>query len=171
MNYLRNDMTNSLPINSLKDKFKIMSLTPCHSMPHVSYLHQNVTIKFLTCEPNLDGSIDNYIDEADVFYNDPYQWIHSHPHILRQFTHLIMYEKLFNEIDQKTTEEHLKHNLKDDEGDCFKNDWKQFSICGRFFHKFVSDPSDRTDKYILLLCKTKKVTSNVVDNRIFKEDL
>lgn len=34
----------------------------------------NIPIRFLTCEPNLNR-IENYEDEADVFFKDPLKWI------------------------------------------------------------------------------------------------
>ncbi|XP_053980356.1 GPI mannosyltransferase 3 [Hylaeus volcanicus] len=52
----------------------ILFLTPCHSTPLYSHLHVNVPIKILTCEPNLNNSI-NYIDEADLFFADPMYWL------------------------------------------------------------------------------------------------
>jgi hypothetical protein len=42
-----------------------------------SHLHVNVTAKFLTCEPNFNGT-SYYIDEADQFYNNPGLWIRTH---------------------------------------------------------------------------------------------
>ncbi|KAJ8914945.1 hypothetical protein NQ315_002468 [Exocentrus adspersus] len=52
----------------------LLFLMPCHSTPMYSHLHVNVTTRYLTCLPNLN-SIENYIDEADLFYNDPSQWL------------------------------------------------------------------------------------------------
>jgi len=39
-----------------------------------SYLHRNVSLRFLTCEPNLLHS-DHHTDEADIFYRDPLTWL------------------------------------------------------------------------------------------------
>lgn len=52
----------------------ILFLMPCHSTPYYSHLHQNVTMRFLTCEPNLKGE-EGYLDEADLFDNDPITWM------------------------------------------------------------------------------------------------
>ena len=64
-----------------KDEFnqpaKIFFMMPCHSTPFYSHIHYNVTMRFLTCEPNLKG-VENYQDEADQFYVDPMKWIRSH---------------------------------------------------------------------------------------------
>lgn len=40
-----------------------------------SHLHVNVSARFLTCEPNFDKTVNNYIDEADQFYNNPSIWL------------------------------------------------------------------------------------------------
>lgn len=49
-------------------------LMPCHSTPYYSHIHQNVSMNFLTCEPNL-RDVSSYKDEAEVFYEDPMKWI------------------------------------------------------------------------------------------------
>ncbi|KAH9515358.1 hypothetical protein Btru_014243 [Bulinus truncatus] len=40
----------------------VLFLMPCHSTPYYSYIHQNISMRFLTCEPNLLG-ISNYTEE------------------------------------------------------------------------------------------------------------
>lgn len=49
-------------------------LTPCHATPLYSHLHVNASVRFLTCEPNLDG-LGDYADEADRFFADPVVWL------------------------------------------------------------------------------------------------
>ncbi|XP_011865110.1 PREDICTED: GPI mannosyltransferase 3 [Vollenhovia emeryi] len=49
-------------------------LTPCHSTPLYSHLHVNTTIRFLTCEPNLDN-VEDYVDEADRFFANATAWL------------------------------------------------------------------------------------------------
>lgn len=39
-----------------------------------SHLHLNVKARFLTCEPNLAAEA-HYVDEADIFYQDPERWL------------------------------------------------------------------------------------------------
>ncbi|XP_001864746.2 GPI mannosyltransferase 3 [Culex quinquefasciatus] len=53
---------------------KLIFLMPCHSTPYHSHVHHNTTMRFLRCEPNLNG-VENYSDEADTFYSDPMGWI------------------------------------------------------------------------------------------------
>ncbi|KAG0714147.1 GPI mannosyltransferase 3 [Chionoecetes opilio] len=52
----------------------ILFLMPCHSTPYYSHLHSNVTMRFLTCEPNLKFEA-HYMDEADLFEKDPHAWL------------------------------------------------------------------------------------------------
>lgn len=40
-----------------------------------SYLHVNVSSRFLTCEPNFNASNTNYLDESEIFYNNPNVWL------------------------------------------------------------------------------------------------
>lgn len=67
MQALREEVKGNLQAN-------ILFLMPCHSTPYYSHLHKNVTMRFLTCEPNLKGE-ENYLDEADVFEKDPLFWL------------------------------------------------------------------------------------------------
>jgi phosphatidylinositol glycan class B len=53
----------------------VLFLMPCHSTPHQSHLHrEDVNLRFLTCEPNLEGE-SNYVDEADWFFERPQEWL------------------------------------------------------------------------------------------------
>lgn len=122
MNYLR-------CVDLEAGKESVVFLTPCHSTPFYSYLHKNVNMQFLTCEPNLNKQ-ENYIDEADVFYNDPVKWLSNNQNVIENSTYVILFESLYKQVG------HLFNNLK---------------ICKRFFYSFVQQ-SERTDKTLLLLC-------------------
>lgn len=39
-----------------------------------SHLHRNISMRFLTCEPNLKHQ-ENYVDEADIFERNPMSWL------------------------------------------------------------------------------------------------
>ena len=39
-----------------------------------SHLHRNISIQFLTCEPNFNQR-ENYVDEADLFFENPSGWL------------------------------------------------------------------------------------------------
>ncbi|XP_065157206.1 GPI mannosyltransferase 3-like [Atheta coriaria] len=62
--------------NKDPENTNILFLMPCHSTPLYSHLHTNVTVRFLTCLPNL-SKVDNYQDEADYFYKNPSTWIRN----------------------------------------------------------------------------------------------
>lgn len=102
---------------------KILFLMPCHSTPYYRYkrnyinfnkarklttfcnyshIHENVTMRFLTCEPNLK-QMDNYKDEADRFYESPKTWIRSNvPSYPRTAmpSHVVMYEPLASQLNE-----------------------------------------------------------------------
>ncbi|CAF0912048.1 unnamed protein product [Brachionus calyciflorus] len=126
MYYLR-----SIDLEEGKDS--ILFLTPCHSTPYYSYLHKNVSMRFLTCEPNLKN-LNNYIDEADVFFNDPPQWLLKNQEVYNDVTYVVMFENLYENIGSK-----------------FDN----FKICKRFFYSLIQQ-TERTDKTLLLLCSKSK---------------
>ncbi|XP_037933585.1 GPI mannosyltransferase 3 isoform X2 [Teleopsis dalmanni] len=80
----------------------ILFLMPCHSTPFYSHIHQNVTMRFLTCEPNLKDE-KNYKDEADQFYESPVHWLRSHiPSYPRTAmpTHVVLYEPLAGKVNE-----------------------------------------------------------------------
>lgn len=79
---------------------KILFLMPCHSTPYFSHVHENVTMRFLTCEPNWKGASD-YVDVAERFYRAPAAWLRSHlpvhpPSALP--THVVLYDVLVDEV-------------------------------------------------------------------------
>ena len=55
----------------------VLFLLPCHSTPYYSHVHRNVSMRFLTCEPDFDGRGAAYVDEADAFYLNPEAWVAS----------------------------------------------------------------------------------------------
>ncbi|ORX79210.1 hypothetical protein BCR32DRAFT_205983 [Anaeromyces robustus] len=57
----------------------ILYLMPCHSTPFYSYIHKNITLDFLTCEPPIgEKDIKNYKSEEDFFYEDPKYFLFNH---------------------------------------------------------------------------------------------
>ena len=80
---------------------KILFMMPCHSTPFYSHIHANVSMRFLSCEPNFKGA-ENYVDEADRFYEAPMKWIRSHlpVHPVSALpTHVIVYDTLVPKIN------------------------------------------------------------------------
>lgn len=54
-------------------KPNILFLMPCHSTPYYSHIHQNISMRFLTCEPDI--KYNGVEDEADSFYKYPQKWL------------------------------------------------------------------------------------------------
>lgn len=107
----------------------LLFLMPCHSTPLYSHLHSNITTRILTCEPNLH-SISNYIDEADVFYENPQKWLEEHYAFKNNKelpTHIVMFDKLSNKLQTFLAKGKYKNTLS-------------------IFH--TNFPSDRTGQYI-----------------------
>lgn len=63
--YLRHE------IETRKD-IDVLYLMPCHSTPYYSYIHCNISMRFLTCHPN---QTNGYIEEAEKFYANPSEWL------------------------------------------------------------------------------------------------
>lgn len=60
------------------EALKVTFLMPCHSTPYYSYLHrQNVKLTQISCEPPLGADPLTYLDESDIFYQDPTRWINE----------------------------------------------------------------------------------------------
>ncbi|KAH0568265.1 hypothetical protein KQX54_019890 [Cotesia glomerata] len=91
MHYLRYEIYNS------QFDIDVMFLTPCHSTPFYSYVHQNISMEFLTCEPNLQNQ-DNYLDEADIFFNDPMAWLEKRYTNSTIPLFVVMYDNLASRI-------------------------------------------------------------------------
>ncbi|CAH8573843.1 unnamed protein product [Schistosoma turkestanicum] len=68
--------------NQLRDEdAAVLGLMPCHTIPSVGYLHRNISFKQLTCDPDLTKLIRSnyqYIDEADLFYENPRLWLENY---------------------------------------------------------------------------------------------
>lgn len=102
-----------------------------------SYVHRNVTMKFLTCEPNL-GRVSNYSDEADVFYASPETWLSAHNISSNATdvslpTHIIMFDEL-----------HVRTAA------VLQSSRNGYRLCGQFFHTHF--PEGRVSMYVVALC-------------------
>ena len=115
------------------DSTDILILMPCHSTPFYSFLHSNVSMRFLTCEPNLNHTA-NYTDEADIFYRDPAKWLReeylSTKHKLP--THVVYFSVLQASIRDFLT-------------------LQGYTRCAKFFHTHV--PEGRIGSHVLVSCR------------------
>lgn len=96
-----------------------------------SYLHRISRMKFLTCEPNLSG-IEDYIDEANIFYQDPAKWLNE-TYMERPWPSHLVYFSLLSENITTQLESHAYHE------------------CGRFFHTHL--PEGRVGTHVVVSCK------------------
>lgn len=83
-------------------KADFLFLTPCHATPLYSHLHANISTRFLTCEPNLEG-LTNYVDEADQFFSQPMKWLEDNypaKSNVKMPSHLIIYDNVASRISK-----------------------------------------------------------------------
>ncbi|ALC43901.1 CG12006 [Drosophila busckii] len=91
----------------------ILFLMPCHSTPYYSHIHENVTMRFLTCEPNLEQQA-NFKDEADRFYESPKHWLRSHLPVHPRTalpTHVVLYDVISDKISEFLLNYKLLHSI------------------------------------------------------------
>jgi phosphatidylinositol glycan class B len=77
--YLRNEVYSG-------NVHSIVFLMPCHSTPFYSYIHKNVPMRFVTCEPPLgyllynDSAVDRktYQHETSLLYENPEKFISTY---------------------------------------------------------------------------------------------
>ncbi|KRF84067.1 GPI mannosyltransferase 3 isoform X1 [Drosophila virilis] len=96
-----------------EQRANILFLMPCHSTPYYSHIHENVTMRFLTCEPNLEQR-DNFKDEADRFFDAPMHWLRSHipVHPLSALpSHLVLFDTLGDKISEFLANYKLLHSI------------------------------------------------------------
>ncbi|XP_013111842.1 GPI mannosyltransferase 3 isoform X2 [Stomoxys calcitrans] len=127
----------------------ILFLMPCHSTPYYSHIHQNVSMRFLTCEPNLK-QLPDYKDEADLFFESPIHWLRSHiPSYPRSAkpSHVVLYEPLAKTIND------------------FLVDYKQ--VCTIENAEYINS---RTGKHILVYQRLRDGEDNKFNRDEFKRD-
>ncbi|KAG8183838.1 hypothetical protein JTE90_025721 [Oedothorax gibbosus] len=85
--------------NSVSEKSSVLFLMPCHSTPYYSYIHKNITMKFLTCEPNFNNT-QYYEEEADSFFQYPSFWLHQNYETKKALlpSHIVMFDSLFSHV-------------------------------------------------------------------------
>ncbi|KAK3590324.1 hypothetical protein CHS0354_008766 [Potamilus streckersoni] len=108
-------------------------LMPCHSTPYYSFLHKNISMLFLTCEPNLSQQ-ENYTDEADTFFQDPVHWLKKkYSETPRPFpSHIIYFSTLETEISSFLSQSGYKK-------------------CRSFFHTHF--PEGRVGSHVVVSCR------------------
>lgn len=109
-------------------------------------MHRNVTMRFLTCEPNLEANETTetpYLDEADRFFSNNTRWFLENRDSVASTTRLVIYESLYKQLWNS------------------KNGFiKNFLDCDKFFHSPIKE-SERVDYYIYV-CSSKSVSSKKI---------
>lgn len=85
MNLLVSDLDNH---NS--SDVDVLFLTKCHAMPFYSHIHRNLSMTFITCEPNL-LNLENYQDETDLVFSDPHSWLKNQSKLP---SHVVTYDSV-----------------------------------------------------------------------------
>ncbi|RUS21001.1 Alg9-like mannosyltransferase family-domain-containing protein [Endogone sp. FLAS-F59071] len=130
-------------------------LMPCHSTPWYSEVHdKRIRMRFLECEPPLDPTDSNYMDEADIFYAAPRRFLlDRYDGALAKDstqgrpwpTHLVMFETLLEMEDGHGS----LRGLLLEEGDSENGMYRE---CARFFNThFNGDWRRKGD--VLMLCR------------------
>lgn len=119
-----------------------MSLVTSGCCLSCSYIHRNISMYFLTCEPNLKSNSDDSPDEADRFYADPDVWLKrrydSGPRSSSASateplpTHIVMFDELYLRIPSWLRQ----HN---------------FHFCDQFFHSHF--PEGRSGGFVVAVCR------------------
>jgi hypothetical protein len=104
-------------------------------------------MNFLNCEPNLANEKD-YIDEADLFFADPSQWLEKHETLIDKSTYIVLFENLYNKLANSV------ENLNE------MKIFNKFYICNKFFYSYKKQ-TENTDKKLFLLCLKKLKFSKI----------
>lgn len=90
-------------------------------------------MRFLTCEPNLNH-VENYTDEADVFFGDPVGWLKKEYAVTPQPwpSHLVYFSPL-----HKTIGLYLEQS--------------GYKECASFFHTHL--PEGRVGRRVMVRCR------------------
>lgn len=109
-----------------------MFLMPCHSTPLYSHVHSNMSLRILTCEPNL-SNVSNYQDEAEEFYSSPGSWLEkSFPPSSPLPESLVTFNKLEEEILPFLTS-------------------RGYTLARSFFHSHLAE--GRVGEKVLIYCR------------------
>lgn len=96
------DLIEDIDISQHRQKgqiYHISQLTPCYAMPQYAYFHQlPVRHHMLDCSPNLSNT-KNYVDESDLFHQDPVTFFINTDNFQRFLMHkncyVVIYRKTF----------------------------------------------------------------------------
>lgn len=115
-------------------------------------------MRFLTCEPNIDRSIEFYEDEADRFDTNPEGWFQQNREELDAFTHVVIFDNVYARLKKKFCARFLKKpQASFPETKVFLDRFDEQEV---FYHTFFEE-SERRGKNLVLL--TRKIESIEAD--------
>lgn len=95
------------------NRASIYFLMPCHSTPFYSHVHENVTMKFISCEPNFQlKEGEKPVDEQ--FYEAPSSWLRKNIPVYPKTampSHLVLFESLTDRITDFLANYHVIHKI------------------------------------------------------------
>ncbi|XP_060657929.1 GPI mannosyltransferase 3 isoform X1 [Drosophila nasuta] len=156
----------------------ILFLMPCHSTPYYSHIHENVTMRFLTCEPNLK-QLANFKDEADRFYDAPASWLRRHIPVHPRTalpSHVVLFDSLADKISEFLTSYKLLHSIEHAEvnklsdSQALLNEWS--SVLGTNppnITSLLQFVESRTGKAILVYQRLKSGEENAFNRQEFQD--
>ena len=110
---------------------QILLAMPCHSTPLYSHIHQNISVRFLECKPNLEND-PTYREEDDIFYSSPDTWLEN----LKQLPDIIV----FFDVLQSKIQRHLE----------------DYQTCATFFHTMF--PEGRIGGQVIVAARRNLAT-------------
>jgi len=141
----------------------ILYLMPCHSTPFYSYIHKNITLDFLTCEPPIgEEDLKSYKSEEDFFFEDPKYFLFNHySHTIGNST--IKYPtdgkySIVEDIPKKEWPNYIIFfdNIYDDIKFIFEN--SNYKEVKRYFNSHFNTPKRRGD--IIIYSNIEAIESN-----------
>lgn len=145
-----------------------------------SHIHQNVTMRFLTCEPNLKQT-PNYKDEAEQFFESPVHWLRSHiPSYPRSAkpSHVVLYETLADKIYEflvdykqlnRITNAEVNQNV---DPQIVLNDWSALAKAKQLnVDSLLQYINSRTGKHILVYQRLRDGEDNKFNRDEFKSNI
>uniref|UniRef100_A0A6P4ELS6 Mannosyltransferase n=1 Tax=Drosophila rhopaloa TaxID=1041015 RepID=A0A6P4ELS6_DRORH len=146
----------------------------------IGHIHQNVTMRFLTCEPNLEKK-EQYKDEADRFFEDPVHWINSHipVHPLTALpTHVVMFDPLAENISVFLRNYRLLHRIEHAEvirlegSQALVDEWSQaLGAQSPNLASLLQHRQSRTGRSILVYQRLKKGEENAFNQKDQEQDV
>ncbi|KAM3965996.1 phosphatidylinositol glycan anchor biosynthesis class B [Aphomia sociella] len=91
------------------NRTSITFLMPCHSTPLYSHLHENVTTRYLNCDPPINKVGETH--EAEAFFNNPLRWWRMEYSTRQPPTLVVLFDKLKGRLENVLGGYKILHEL------------------------------------------------------------